>query len=95
MASDWRQGRLVSSEYDETTWAARSFMAFVTQRISVAIHISLAQEIAEALPWARRRGHLRAGAAQPAAPADPSRLERRGGSVGGTHQLLVQGTTPP
>ena len=48
-ADDWRQGRLVSSEYDETTWAARSYMAFVTQRISVAIHISLAQEIAEAL----------------------------------------------
>ena len=48
-ASDWRQGRLVSSEYAETTWAARSYMAFVTQRISVAIHISLAQEIAEAL----------------------------------------------
>ena len=39
----------LSSEDDETTWAARSFMAFVTQRISVAIHISLAQEIAEAL----------------------------------------------
>ena len=43
------QGRLVSSEYDETTWAARNYMAFVAQRISVAAQISMAQEIAEAL----------------------------------------------
>ena len=56
----WRQGHLVSSEYIqreppcETTWAARNYMAFVTQRISVAAHISLAQEIAEALGfWPR------------------------------------------
>ena len=48
-ANEWRQGRLVSSEYDETTWAARNYMAFVAQRISVAAHISLAQEIAKAL----------------------------------------------
>ena len=48
-ADDWRQGRLVSSEYDETTWAARNYMAFVAQRLSVAVQISLAQEIAEAL----------------------------------------------
>jgi len=48
-ADGWRQGRLVSSEYDETTWAARNYMAFVAQRISVAVQISLAQEIAEAL----------------------------------------------
>ena len=40
---------LVSSEYDETTWAARNYMAFAAQRISVAAQISLAQEIAEAL----------------------------------------------
>ena len=48
-ADDWRQGRLVSSEYDETTWAARNYMAFAAQRISVAVHIAAAQEIAEAL----------------------------------------------
>ena len=48
-ADDWRQGRLVSSEYDETTWAARNYMAFAAQRISVAAQISMAQEIAEAL----------------------------------------------
>ena len=48
-ADDWRQGHLVSSEYDETTWAARNYMAFAAQRISVAVQISLAQVIAEAL----------------------------------------------
>ena len=34
---------------DETTWSARKFIPFATQRISVAAHISLAQEVAEAL----------------------------------------------
>ena len=48
-ASEGRQGRLVASEYDETTWAARKFIPFAAQRISVAAHISLAQEVAEAL----------------------------------------------
>ena len=38
-----------SSEYDETTWSARSFMAFAAQRISVAVQLSMAQEVAEAL----------------------------------------------
>ena len=33
----------------ETTWAARNYMAFAAQRISVAVHIAAAQEIAEAL----------------------------------------------
>ena len=40
---------MVASEYDETTWAARKFIPFAAQRISVAAHISLAQEVAEAL----------------------------------------------
>ena len=48
-ASEWRQGRLAASEYDETTWAARKFIPFAAQRISVAVHLSLAQEVAEAL----------------------------------------------
>ena len=48
-AAEWRQGRLVASEYDETTWSARKFIPSATQRISVAAHISLAQEVAEAL----------------------------------------------
>ena len=37
-------------EYDETTWSARTFMAFTTQGLSVAVQYSAAQEVAEALP---------------------------------------------
>ena len=37
------------AEYDETTWSARTFMAFTTQRLSVAVQYSAAQEVAEAL----------------------------------------------
>ena len=48
-ARSGRGGRLAASEYDETTWAARKFIPFATQRISVAVHLSLAQEVAEAL----------------------------------------------
>ena len=44
-----RGNKLRGSEYDETTWSARNYMTFVAQRISVATHLSLAQEIAEAL----------------------------------------------
>ena len=36
-------------EYDETTWSARTWMTFVAQRISVAVQLSSAQEVAEAL----------------------------------------------
>ena len=35
--------------YDETTWSARTWMTFVAQRISVAVQLSSAQEVAEAL----------------------------------------------
>ena len=48
-ASEWRSNKLTASEYDETTWSARSFMAFAAQRISVAVQLSMAQEVAEAL----------------------------------------------
>ena len=48
-AAEWRRNKLVSSEYDETTWSARTFTAFVMQRLSVAIQLSAAQEVAEAL----------------------------------------------
>ena len=41
--------KLTASEYDETTWSARTWMAFVTQRLSVAAQLSMAQEAAEAL----------------------------------------------
>ena len=45
-ASEWRSNKLTASEYDETTWSARSFMAFAAQRISVAVQLSMAQEVA-------------------------------------------------
>ena len=44
-----RNNKLTSSEYDETTWSARTWMTFVAQRISVAVQLSSAQEVAEAL----------------------------------------------
>ena len=48
-AAAWRADKLEGSEYDETTWAARSWTTFATQRISVAVHYSAAFEIANAL----------------------------------------------
>ena len=48
--AEWRANKLTASEYDETTWSARTFMAFTTQGLSVAVQYSAAQEVAEALP---------------------------------------------
>ena len=48
-AADWRQDKLTSSEYDETTWAARKFMPFAVQQVSVAVHLAMAEEIAGTL----------------------------------------------
>ena len=31
--AEWRANKLTASEYDETTWSARTFMAFTTQRL--------------------------------------------------------------
>ena len=47
--ADWRQNKLTSSEYDETTWSARTWLSFVSQRLSVATQLAAAQEVAEAL----------------------------------------------
>ena len=49
-----------ASEYDETTWSARTYMAFTTQPLSVAVQYSAAQEVAEALGLsvAVRVGHV-------------------------------------
>ena len=44
--------KLTASEYDETTWSARTWMAFTTQRLSSRWRCSTrppAQEVAEAL----------------------------------------------
>ena len=48
-AAEWRANKLTASEYDETTWSARTWTAFATQRLSVAVQRSAAQEVAEAL----------------------------------------------
>ena len=39
----------LASEYDETTWSARTWLTFVAQRLSVAVQLSVAQQAAEAL----------------------------------------------
>ena len=44
-----RENRLSSAEYDETTWAARTWYAFSSQKISVSVHYAAAQEIAHAM----------------------------------------------
>ena len=52
-----RSNKLTASEYDETTWSARTYMAFTTQRLSVAVQYSAAQEVlAEALGLSRAIG---------------------------------------
>ena len=44
-----RANRLHAGEYDATTWAARSWMSFSAQQLSVALHRAAALEIAAAL----------------------------------------------
>ena len=44
-----RGNRLSKSEYDQTTWSARSWSSFSVQKISVALHRAAALEIAKAL----------------------------------------------
>ena len=44
-----RQNRLRHDEYDQTTWAARSWRAFAVQRIAVAAQRAAAMEIVRAL----------------------------------------------
>ena len=47
--AEWRANKLTASEYDETTWSTRTWMAFTTQRLSVAVQYSAAQKVTEAL----------------------------------------------
>lgn len=37
------------NEYDQTTWAARSWRSFAVQKLSVAAHFTVALEISTAL----------------------------------------------
>ena len=41
--------QLTAAEYDETTWAARTWLSFVHQRLSVAVHKAVAREVSDAL----------------------------------------------
>ena len=40
---------LTTPRDDETTWPARTWLSFVSQRLSVATQLAAAQEVAEAL----------------------------------------------
>ena len=44
-----RQNKLNKREYDDTTWAARSWRSYAAQQISVSVHRTVAMEIAQAL----------------------------------------------
>ena len=44
-----RQNRLNRDEYDDTTWAARTWLSFSTQKLAVAIQRAAALEMAHAL----------------------------------------------
>ena len=56
-----RANRMTRSEYDQTTWAARSWRSFNVQKISVAVQRAAALEVAYAL------GLSTAGDARPGA----------------------------
>ena len=43
-----RQNRLTTGEYDLTSWSARSWTTFTNQKLSVAVHMATAHEIAQA-----------------------------------------------
>ena len=48
-AAEAVQNKLSKGEYDETTWAARTWLGFVGQRLSVAAQLAMTEEIAQAL----------------------------------------------
>ena len=56
-AADYRMNKLTAGEYHETTWSARSWMSFASQRISMALHRAAAMEVGRA--DARPRGGYR------------------------------------
>ena len=60
-AADAHKGKLTAREYDEVTWATRSFgvFEFVEQRIAVALQMSVAEEIALACGGGLYRVNLR------------------------------------
>ena len=48
-AAEHRNNQLTAAEYDETTWAARTWLTFVHHRLSVAVHKAVAREVSDAL----------------------------------------------
>ena len=48
-AAEQRENRLTTAEYDETTWAARTWLSFVHQRLSVAVQKAVTREVSDAL----------------------------------------------
>ena len=48
-AAEAKDNKLSASEYDETTWSARTWLTFAMQRISVAVHKAVAREVSMAL----------------------------------------------
>ena len=48
-AGEFRSNKLTAAEYDETTWSARTWLSFVFQRLSVAVHKAVAREVQLAL----------------------------------------------
>ena len=44
-----RGNKLQKSEYDLTTWSARTWLTFTRQKLSVAVHLAAAYEVGQAL----------------------------------------------
>ena len=60
-----RSNKLTAHEYEETTWSARTWLSFVHQQVSVALHRAVAWEIGSALGAPTRAGADPRGAYRP------------------------------
>ena len=48
--------KLTTAQYEETTWGARGWLAFQSQRLSVKLHLAVAYQIGQELGLAACRG---------------------------------------
>ena len=70
-----RGRKLSSNQYDETTWSARSWMAFASQQLSVAVQLAVADEISDSYDarclgaWRAQEVTLGGGVSLPGASA--------------------------
>ena len=55
LAADTRGNKLRGSEYDATTWAARTWLSYATQRLACALARAVAWELATAMEPTRVR----------------------------------------